>query len=314
MIIQCKKCNSRYDLDVSGISKPVFKVRCAQCNHGFEVRKKLEPDTELLRQEKTRNAATHQVIAVSNQKGGVAKTSTCLNLGMSLAQLGKRVLLIDFDVQANLTTSLGFSSNSLSFFDILQSSAENISPHIHETRYANLSLLPSNSRMALLTKHYMYRPNFEYLLRDRLQWVIERYDFILLDTPPALDFCTLNALMAADRVLIPTPCEYLSMHGIHKIEDIIKVVQKKSGKDIDYRILIAMHDPQSTAAKVIYRKIKDMFGGRVLNTIIELDEKMKESQIVNLPVLQYDANCPSARQYMQLAREVCGLSKAGPQK
>ena len=312
MIIQCEKCNSRYDLDVSGISKPVFKVRCAQCNHGFEVHKKLEPDSELFRQEKTRTAVKHEVIAISNQKGGVAKTSTCLNLGMSLGQLGKRVLLIDFDVQANLTTSLGFSSNSLSFFDMLQSGAENISPHIHETRYANLSLLPSNSRMALLTKHYMYRPNFEFLLRDRLQWVIERYDFILLDTPPALDFCTLNALMAADRVLIPTPCEYLSMHGIHKIEDIIKVVQRKSGRDIDYRILIAMHDPHSTANKVICRKIKDMFGDKVLNTIIELDEKMKESQIVNLPVLQYDANCPSARQYMQLAREICGLSPAMP--
>ncbi|MHB8809890.1 MAG: AAA family ATPase [Desulfobulbaceae bacterium] len=312
MLIRCEKCNSRYNLDVSAISKPVFKVRCAQCNHGFEVRKKLEPDSELLRQERTGTVARHEVIAVSNQKGGVAKTSTCLNLGMALAQLGNRVLLVDFDVQANLTTSLGFSSNSLSFYDILQSGAENISPHVRETRYANLSILPSNSRMALLTKHYMYRPNFEFLLRDRLQWVTDRYEFILLDTPPALDFCTLNALMAADRVLIPTPCEYLSMHGIHKIEDIIKVVQKKSGRDIDYRILIAMHDPHSTAAKVIYRKIKDMFGGKVLATTIELDEKMKESQIVNLPVLQYDANCPSARQYMQLALEIRDLPSPGP--
>jgi chromosome partitioning protein len=307
MIIQCEQCNSRYELDVSRISKPEFKVRCANCNHAFMVRKKLEPDGELLRAEKTGAAATRQVIAISNQKGGVAKTSTCLNLGMALAQLGKKVLLVDFDVQANLTTSLGFSSNSISFFDILQGGGDNPSPYIHETRYANLSLLPSNSRMALLTKHYMYRPNFEFLLRDRLQWVIERYDFIFLDTPPALDFCTLNALMASDRVLIPTPCEYLSMHGIHKIEDIIKVVQKKSGRDIDYRILISMHDPRSTAAKVIYRKIKDMFKDRVLNTVIELDERMKESQIVNLPVSQYDADCPSARQYRQLAREVCDL-------
>lgn len=312
MIIQCEKCNSRYNLDVSNISKPVFKVRCAQCNHGFEVRKKLEPDAELFRREDAGGAAKHQIIAISNQKGGVAKTSTCLNLGMSLAQLGKKVLLVDFDVQANLTTSLGFSSNSPSFFDILQSGGDNLSPHVHETRYANLSLLPSNSRMALLTKHYMYRPNFEFLLRDRLQWVIERYEFILLDTPPALDFCTLNALMAADRVLIPTPCEYLSMHGIHKIEDIIKVVQKKSGREIDYRILISMFDPRSTATKVIYRKIKDMFGDKVLNTIIELDEKMKESQIVNLPVCQYDANSTAARQFMQLAREVCSLPTPGP--
>jgi chromosome partitioning protein len=314
MIIQCENCNSRYNLDVSGISKPVFKVRCAQCNHGFEVRKKLEPDNELLRQGKAGAAPMHQVIAISNQKGGVAKTSTCLNLGMALAQLGKKVLLVDFDVQANLTTSLGFSTNSTSFYDILQSGADNLSPHVLETRYANLSILPSNSRMALLTKHYMFRPHFEFLLRDRLQWVIERYDFILLDTPPALDICTLNALMAADRVLIPTPCEYLSMHGIHKIEDIIKVLQKKSGKKIDYRILISMHDTHSTSAKVIYRKIRDMFGEKVLHTSIELDEKMRESQIVNLPVLQYDANCLSARQFMQLAREICSLPLPGPRR
>ncbi|HBI15130.1 MAG TPA: hypothetical protein DDY20_06395 [Desulfobulbaceae bacterium] len=312
MIIQCDKCKSRYNLDVSGISKAVFKVRCAQCNHGFEVRKKLEPDAELFRRENAGAAALHQVIAISNQKGGVAKTSTCLNLGMSLAQLGKKVLLVDFDVQANLTTSLGFSSNSTSFYDILQSGADNPSPHVLATRYPNLSILPANSRMALLTKHYMYRPNFEFLLRDRLQWVIERYDFILLDTPPALGFCTLNALMAANRVLIPTPCEYLSMHGIHKIEDIIKVVQKKTGREIDYRILISMHDPRSTASKVIFRKIRDMFGDKVLNTVIELDEKMRESQIVNLPVLQYDANCPAAREFMQLAREVCSLPPTMP--
>ncbi|MFZ5799126.1 MAG: hypothetical protein C4563_05405 [Desulfobulbus sp.] len=307
MLIQCEKCNSRYNLDVSAISKPTFKVRCAQCNHAFVVRKKLERDAELFRPEEPEAGRRHQVIAISNQKGGVAKTTTCLNLGMALAQEGNKVLLIDFDVQANLTTALGFSSNSASFFDILQSGADNLLPHVHASRYPNLSLLPSNSRMALLTKHYMYRPNFEFLLRDRLQWVIERFDFILLDTPPALDFCTLNALMAAHRVLIPTPCEYLSMHGIHKIEDIIKVVQKKTGRELDYRILISMHDPRSTAAKVIYRKIRDLFGSRVLNTVIELDEKMKESQIVNLPVSQYDADCPVARQFLQLAREISAL-------
>lgn len=306
MRIQCEQCGSRYDLDVARISKPVFKVRCANCNHGFEVRRKLEADTDLLRPESS-PAGGPQVIAVSNQKGGVAKTSTCLNLGMALAQLGNKVLLIDFDVQANLTTSLGISANSPSFFDILQGGEENIAPRIHATRYPNLSLLPSNSRMALLTKHYMYRPNFELLLRDKLHWVRQRYQFILLDTPPALDFCTLNALMAADRVLIPTPCEYLSMHGIHKIEDIIRVVQKKAGRPIDYRILITMFDPRSTAARVIRRKIDEMFKDRVLRTVIDLDEKIRESQIVNQPVSLYDKTAPSTRQYQQLAREVLGL-------
>ena len=307
MIIKCDQCGTRYNLDVSSISKPVFKVRCTNCDHRFEVHKKLDMATELLSKEKSRQTGDHTIVAVSNQKGGVAKTTSCLNLGMALSLLGRKVLLVDFDVQANLTTSLGYPANSLSFYDILQSGADNISPYIRETSYDNLHLLPSNSRMALLTKHYMYKPNFEMLLKNRLQWVSDSYDYILIDTPPALGFSTLNALMAADCVIIPTPCEYLSMHGIHKIEDIIKVLRNKASQAIDYRILITMHDPTSTASKVIHRKIRNMFKERVFETVIELDEKMKESLITKLPVACYDAKSKSARQYMALAREFADL-------
>lgn len=308
MIITCDQCGTRYNLDVSTISKPVFKVRCTSCDHRFEVHKKLDIDTGLLEKGDFRAVDDHKIVAISNQKGGVAKTTTCLNLGMSLALLGRKVLLVDFDVQANLTTALGYPANSLSFYDILQSEADNISAYIRETRYDDLHLLPSNSRMALLTKNYMYQPNFELLLKDRLHWIADRYDYVLIDTPPALGFSTLNALMASNCVIIPTPCEYLSMHGIHKIEDIIRVVRKKAGHPLDYRILITMHDPHSTASKAIFRKIKEIFKERVLETVIELDEKMKESLIVKLPVARYDDKSKSARQYMALAREFEGLN------
>jgi chromosome partitioning protein len=314
MIITCNNCKKRYNLDASSISKPQFKVRCAHCNHGFIVSKEPAVTQKPFAPNTGRSPDRHAVFAISNQKGGVAKTSTCLNLGMSLALLGKKVLLIDFDVQANLTTSLGFASRSLSFFDILYSGSESISDYIHKTRFPGVSLLPSNSRMALLTKYYMYRPGFETLLRNRLAQVVEQYDFILIDTPPAIGFCTLNALMAADHVLIPTPCEYLSMHGIHKIEDIIQFVRKKSRRDIDYHILISMHSRRSTSSEVIYRKIMDMFGDKVLATIIEHDEKMKESQIVNLPVIEYDRTSPSARQFMQLARELIAATNGNDQR
>jgi chromosome partitioning protein len=106
MIITCEKCNARYDLDISNIRKPSFKVRCAQCNHGFTVHKPAEPETDFSLRETVRPDHDHLVVSISNQKGGVAKTSTCMNLGLSLSELGKKVLLIDFDVQANLTTSL----------------------------------------------------------------------------------------------------------------------------------------------------------------------------------------------------------------
>lgn len=327
MIIKCDKCGKRYNLDASSISRPSFKVRCTHCNHGFTVRRLPAGAQEPARPEQEKKPAGPEperiparpvVLAISNQKGGVAKTSTCLNLGMSLALMQKKVLLIDFDVQANLTISLGFPANSKSFFDILYSGTEGVADYIHQTRYTGLSLLPSNSRMALLTKFYMYRPGFENLLRSRLRPVVDQYDFILIDTPPAIGFCTLNALMAADHVLIPTPCEYLSMHGIHKIEDIIRFVRRKSGRDIRYRILISMHDRRSTASGVVHRKIRNMFGEKVLTTIIEHDEKMKESQIVSLPVMRYDENSSSALQFMQLAREVVRITAAndlpGPRK
>lgn len=303
MIITCEKCNARYDLDVSSIKKTTFKVRCAQCNHGFKVNKPVEAETDILLQPVDRAQHDHLVISISNQKGGVAKTSTCMNLGLSLAELGKNVLLVDFDVQANLTTSLDLSSNLPSFFDILNSGVENIGNYIIETAIPNLAVLPSNSRMALLAKHYMHTPNFEFMLRDSLKWLENRFDYILIDTPPAIGYCTLNALMASDHVIVPTPCEYLSMHGIHKIEEIIQIVKRRTRSNIDYTILVTMFDSRSVATRVIFKRIQDIFKDKVFKTVIELDERMKESQILHQPVYIYNPESRSAKQYMDLAQE-----------
>ena len=157
--------------------------------------------------------------------------------------------------------------------------------------------------MALLTKYYLHKPNFEYMLRDSLKWVDDKFDYILIDTPPALGYCTLNALMASNHVIIPTPCEYLSMHGIHKIEEIIQIVKRRTRSNIDYSILITMHDPRSVASRVIYKKIQDIFRDKVFKTVIELDERMKESLILHQPVLTYAPDSTSAKQFMALARE-----------
>ena len=314
MIITCDKCNTRYNLDDTLIKdKPVIKVRCYKCDNRFEVRQK----TAAVEDVPLRNIVKpclDNTIAISNQKGGVAKTTTCMNLGVALSLMEKKVLLVDFDAQANLTIALDYPSTTSSFFDILRSGTDDLSKNIIETKYPNLSLLPSNSRMALLTKLYMHKPDFEYLLRDKLSSVGDCFDYIIIDTPPALGFSTFNALMASNYVIIPTPCEYLSMHGIHKIEDIIKIVQARSGRHIDYRILITMHDSGSTASRVIYQKIISMFGDKVFDTVIDQDQKMQESQIVHLPVIHYDKQSTSAQQYVRLAREIIDLkSSTGPE-
>lgn len=308
MIIICDQCRTRYNLDDRIVKdKSVIRLRCSKCNHKFEVNRRSEPAPDF-RPESIADKDWDRTICISNQKGGVAKTSTCLNLGVSLAMTGKRVLLVDFDVQANLTISLGYASDSPSFFDILQSGTDDLADYIRSTKYSGLSLLPSNSRMALLSKYFMHRPNFEFLLLDRLTTLSGQYDYIVIDTPPALGFCTLNALMASHCVIIPTPCEYLSLHGIHRIQDIIKIVREKTGREIDYRILVTMHDAQSTSSRVIFQKITDIFKDRVLHTVIDQDQRMKESQIVHLPVYHYAQESPSARQYQELAREIAMLS------
>ncbi len=304
MIITCEKCKTRYKLADSITDKDSFKVRCSKCKHSFIAHKPSSKEPSLLLQEEVA-VDYNKIIAISNQKGGVAKTSTCLNLGVALTLLKKRVLLVDFDVQANLTILLGFRKTK-SFYEVLTENTKDLTGVIEKTRYPNLDFLPSNSRMALLKKKYLNEPRFEFLLRDRLNLLKENYDHILIDTPPSIEFFTLNALVAANFVVIPTTCEYLSMHGINQINDIMTVIKKGINKDIDHKILVTMYDAAITSEKVMYSKIRDKFKNHLFNTVIELDDKMQESHIVNIPVIHYDKESKSALQYLNLAKEVAG--------
>ena len=303
MIITCDNCKTRYKVADDIINKPTLKVRCHKCNHRFTVHKNDPLDDSFLLQDEV-SPDDHRIIAMSNQKGGVAKTTTCLNLAVALASMGKKVLAIDFDVQANLTILLGFRKTR-SFYELLNREVKGINDIILHTKYPNLSLLPSNSRMALLKKRYLTQHNFEYLLKNRLQEIEKRYDHILIDTPPSIEFFTLNALIAAQLVIVPTTCEYLSMHGVSQISDIIKVL-KGIDHDVEYKVLITMLNAGKTSERVIYEKIRRKYGTMLCKTVIAFDEKMQESHIVNLPIQYYDEKSRSAEQYQALAREIIG--------
>lgn len=306
MIVVCEQCQSRFKLDESRIKASRFKARCSRCHHVFAV---VKPD----RSETTTGKASAtvpppeeraaKVIAVSNQKGGVAKTTTCLHLGIALAMMHKQVLLIDFDVQSNLTISLGYR-NMASFYDLIRSEGETPERFLVRTRYQNLSLLPSNKNMVLLNKTYFGAPHYEYILRNRLASWKDRYDYVLIDTPPSIEFFTLNALTASDLVIIPSQCDYLSTHGVDQILKLIDLVRQKTNPDLDAQILITMYDAQATASQVIYSKLQQIYGARTFQTVIHHDDKLREAQIMNLPVNHYAPDSRAGQEYKDLAREM----------
>ena len=322
MIVTCDNCNTRYNINDSAIKKAQVTARCAKCKHVFTVRKGANKEPASLSavddnqpavkesieidgintSDSTMNA---RVISVCNQKGGVAKTTTSLNLGVSLGLLKKRVLIIDFDIQANLTLLMGYK-DAKSFFEVIHSKDTGIAEYIIKTKL-NLWLLPSNSKMALLSKTHLQDANFEYMLRDKLKSVGNYFDYIIIDTPPSGDFYTLNALLASDMAIIPTPCEYLSMQGVNHIVNMINVIREKSDHVLDYKIPVTMFETDNTASRVILEKLKSEYKDHLFSTMIEKDSKVQESQIVHKPTIYYDKESRAGRQYYNLAKEIISL-------
>jgi chromosome partitioning protein len=330
MKVVCGHCRTGYRLDGDQYPGMLVKVRCARCHYVFSVyctegaRRNTAaaggngaagsdtaplPATTERKPPAAAGNGKRTVISISNQKGGVAKTSTCLNLGISLAMLGQKVLMIDFDTQANLTIALGYRDMP-SFFEMMHQTPEAGTDVIVQTRHPNLWLLPSNRNLVLLDKKYFGTVNFENVLRERLMVFKSRFDFILIDTPPSIGFFTLNALTSADLALVPSLCEYLSTHGTEQILDAVEMVKNKTNPGLDYRVLITMYDPKDPSAQVVHAKLMGNFKEKAFGTVIGYDTKMKESQIMKMPAIVYDKNCRSGLAYLQLAKELLSASAA----
>ncbi|MCK5336914.1 MAG: ParA family protein, partial [Gammaproteobacteria bacterium] len=252
--------------------------------------------------EKKQTVHKCKIICVCNQKGGVAKTSTCLNLASSLLAQEKRVLLVDFDVQANLSLLLG-CKNKKSFFEVVDEGDGDLTKAIIKTRHG-LWLLPSNSKMALASKKYINKEKFEYLLREKLKRIKKVFDYIIIDTPPSGDFYTLNALLASDLAVIPTQCDYLAMNGVNHIVNMIDVIANKAKHKLDYRGLATLYNPDNTVEKVVYEKLKTQLNGKMFKTVINRDSSIQESHIACLPVINYDSESKAGQQYQLLTEEL----------
>jgi chromosome partitioning protein len=245
-----------------------------------------------------------QIIAIANEKGGVAKTTTAISLGGALVEMEQDVLLVDLDPQANLSLAMGFPPHKTrrSISDVLLNSALPTSIS-KETSIPGLDVLPSNSEMGMAERFMPIRQNYQYILKNALN-SIQHYDSIILDCPPSMGAITLNALIAANLLIIPTQAEYLSAYALRHVMATIRNVRQDANPDLMYRILITMLDIRIGSHKALSSQLKNTFGKAVTDTIIQIDSKLRESTIAGLPITHYVPRSRSELQYRALAQEL----------
>jgi chromosome partitioning protein len=247
------------------------------------------------------------VIAVANQKGGVAKTTTVVSLAGALVQQGQDVLAIDLDAQANLTLALGSDPSKVrgSISEVLLNSAT-ISSVLRETNIPGLSLVPASSEMELAERFLSIRHNYEQILRLALNGrsMPGLYDFILLDCPPSMGAVTLNAMVAAQILVIPTQPEFFSAHALRSMMTAIRRVRNQYNPQLMYRILITLRDRRNRIHRELSEQIQETFGEGVFKTMIDTDTKLRESTVAGMPINFYRSQTRSALQYSELAEEL----------
>jgi chromosome partitioning protein len=247
------------------------------------------------------------IVAIANQKGGVAKTTTVVSLGGALAQIGLDVLLVDLDAQADLTLALGANPSQVrgSISDVLLNS-DSLLGISCETSIPGLDYIPSNNDMELAERFLPIRQNYEYILRDALRNELSpyAYDIVLLDCPPALGAVTSNALNAANLLIIPTQAEYFSAHALRNMMATVRRIRSQSNPNLTYRVLITMRDRRNRIHRDLSEQLQATFSDGVFQTIIEVDTKLRESSIAGLPITHYTSKTRSARQYQALAKEL----------
>lgn len=243
-------------------------------------------------------------IAILNQKGGVGKTTTAINLGSYLAKAGKKVLVIDFDPQGNATSGLGLTKEAVEItsYDILFHPGE-IAMAIHETEIPNLNIIPTNAGLASAEVELVDQQNRELLLKKAIIGL--DYDYILIDCPPALGLLTVNALSAANTLLIPVQAEYYALEGLSQLLSVMQRVRQGLNTNLELLgVVVTMYDSRTSLSEQVYSELKKHFGEKLFKTIIPRNVRLAEAPSYGKPVSEHDKWSKGARAYKQLAKEV----------
>ena len=246
-----------------------------------------------------------KIISVANQKGGVGKTTTTVNLSTILAKRGKNILLIDADPQGNATSGLGVTKEvELSFYDVLIGETE-IEETLQDTIIKNLKICPSNISLAGAEVQLVPMMSREQRLKTKLDKVKDKYDYILIDCPPSLGLITLNAFTASDSVLIPVQCEYFALEGLGQLLNTVNLVKKHLNKNLDIEgALLTMYDARTNLSNQVVKEVKKYFENKVYKTVIPRNVRLSEAPSYGMPITVYDPKSKGAKAYEKFAKEL----------
>jgi chromosome partitioning protein len=243
------------------------------------------------------------ILAIVNQKGGVGKTTTAINLGAGLGALERRVLLVDCDPQGNATRGLGAKADPPHLYHVLSGEAE-ITDSIRSSGFPNLDLVPAQRDLVGIEVEFVGEEGWEERLKNHLRQLARRYDAILLDCPPSLGHLTVSALTAADGVIVPLQCEYFALEGISELMSTVQRVQGGLNRRLSIAgILLTMYDDRTNLSRDVAEEIRRHFGAKVFDTVVPRNIRLAEAPSHGLPIFQYDIKSRGAEAYLALARE-----------
>ena len=247
-----------------------------------------------------------RIISIANQKGGVGKSTTAINLSAALAEKGKRVLVVDSDPQGNTTSGLGIDKNSMenTIYDVYLGN-DTVSKCIVKTEYENLELLPSNVNFAAAEIELIGVEKKEFILKNEIDYVKGSYDYIIIDCPPSLSLLTVNALAAADTVLVPVQCEYYALEGLSQLIHTINLVKERLNPELEMEgVVFTMYDTRTNLSAQVVENVKENLEERVFDTLIPRNIRLAEAPSYGQPITAYEPKSAGAESYRKLADEI----------